>query len=1079
MAKTSITERMLEAMRFRCIGPPRGGRVVAVAGDPHEPAVFYFGAVAGGIWKTEDAGTTWVNVSDGYLKTSSVGALAVSDADPSVIYAGMGESTIRSDVSHGDGVYKSTDAGRSWMHVGLADSRHISEIRIHPRDPDRVYVAALGHAYGPHPDRGVFRSTDGGANWQRVLYRDERAGAADLSLDPRNPTILYASLWEAHRNFYELASGGPGSGLWKSTDGGDTWSDITANIALPANATLGKIGVTASPVRAGRVWALIESDAQPGLYRSEDFGVTWTLATDRQDLRYRPWYYMHVFADPQDEDTVYVNNLDMWKSTDAGATFTQLTTPHGDNHDLWIDPRDNRRMVQSNDGGANVSFNAGRSWSTIYNQLTAQFYTVTTDGGAPFYRVYGTQQDNSSVGVPSSTIDGAIVWADCRVAGTGESGYMAVHPRDPDIVYVGAVGSSPGGSGALQRYDHRTGQVQLVNVWPEHHGGLGPGELKYRFPWTFPILFSPHDPDVLYTAGNVVFRSTDEGHSWEPISPDLTRNAMDKLGPSGGPITFDTSGAEHYCTLYALAESPHEAGVMWAGSDDGLVHLTRDAGGSWQDVTPPDLPEWAFIRTVEPSPHAPGSLYLAATRYKHDDPTPYLYKTSDYGESWQSIVGSGDLAIPADDFTRVIRADPKCPGVLYAGTETGLYVSLDDGAAWRRWGSNFPVTPVYDLKVEGSDLAIATHGRSFWILDDLTPLHQGLTETANNETRLFAPRPTWRLLPDVMGFITGSDGKDYSIGLSKAATYVASRDEAGQVTRNFLDAGEAAPLGAVVYYHLAEKTMCDQPASLSFHDANGNLIREFRPKPPGHDKLAEDERALDPGPWMPMQAGANRFVWDLRYPGAMRILGNKTGGEADRGPLVLPGTYEVRLTVAEQALTAQFEVLNDPRSPASHEDLEEQLSCILQMRDKISALYQAVQNLRHVTGEVERWCERLDRRGRRGRTGELDETAVAGRALCNALAAVETVLIRPGPHTDTFGLHDRVRLNAALASVISILDSADARPTVQARALAGEYMAAIDAELARLDDLIDEDLAAFNEQLAQETLPAIERTRRG
>ena len=1175
-------------MRFRCIGPPRGGRVVAVAGDPTEPAVFYFGAVAGGIWKTEDAGATWENVSDGYLKTSSVGALAVSDSDPSVVYAGLGESTIRADVSYGDGVYKSTDRGRSWTHLGLADTRHVSEIRIHPRDPDRVYVAALGHAFGPNPERGVYRSTDGGARWERVLYLDEHTGAADLALDARNPTILYTSLWRVHRNFWELASGGPGSGLWRSTDGGTTWTEITPNLGLPATAVLGKIGVAASPARDGRVWALVESDAAPGLYRSEDFGETWTLASDRQELRYRPWYYMHVFADPRDEDTVYVNNLRMWKSTDAGAHFTPLPTPHGDNHDLWIDPRDNRRMIQGNDGGANVSFNAGASWSSIYNQLTAQLYTVDTDGRAPHYLVYGTQQDNSSIGVPSNANDGAITWADCRVAGTGESGYVAVDPRDPDVVYVGAIGSSPGGGGALQRYDHRTGQIRLVNVWPEHHGGMGPGELRYRFGWTFPILFSPHDANVLYAGGNRVFRSTDEGQSWEPISPDLTRAAADKLGPSGGPITLDTSGAEHYCTLYALAESPHEPGVLWAGSDDGLVHLSRDGGRSWRDVTPPDLPEWSFVRTVEPSPHAPGTLYLAATRYKLDDPAPYLYRTADYGETWREITGSGsgDLAIPADDFTRVIRADPGCPGVLYAGTETGLYASLDDGATWRRWRSNFPVTPVYDLKVEGTDLVVATHGRSFWILDDLTPLHReaaagaigggpgavpesgpvpgsgsgvgsstgtgagfdsgarldagpdsgagsdsnpdpessadrgfgsdsgpGPTPASHSaagydaipdsgaapgsdaartgaQIKLYAPRRTWRLLPDVMDFITGTDGKDYSIGLGKAATYVASRNEAGHVERRFLDAGEAAPTGAIVYYHPeslaadaqavgksagAGSTDSGAPAtapaaspSLAFLDAEGGLIREFRPKPAGHDKLDDEDKALDPGPWMPVRAGVNRFVWDLRHPGAMRLRGNKTGEEADRGPLVLPGIYQVRLTIGEHTLTESFEVVNDPRSPASPGDLREQLDCLLAIRDKLSACYAGVRRIRETTGEVERWCARLTRHGGH------EAAVVAGRALCEALAAVESALILPGRQTDTFGLHHRVRLNAALASVISIVDSADARPTVQARALAEEYMARIDGELDRLKTLLDRDLGAFNDLVSEAGLPPVD-----
>ena len=1085
-----MTESLLDAMRFRCIGPPRGGRVVAVAGDPSQAEVFYFGAVAGGIWKTEDAGVTWTNVSDGYLATSSVGALAVSDSEPSVVYAGMGESTIRNDVSHGDGVYKSTDRGRSWVHLGLADTRHISEIRIHPRDPDRVYVAALGHAFGPNPERGVYRSTDGGTSWEQVLYTSGRAGAADLALDARNPTVLYASLWETHRNFWELASGGPGSGLWRSTDAGTTWTEITPNLGLPASATLGKIGVAASPARSGRVWALVESDAAPGLYRSDDFGDTWTLATDRQNLRYRPWYYMHVFADPRDEDTVYVNNLQMWKSTDAGAHFSQVPTPHGDNHDLWIDPHDNRRMVQGNDGGANVSFNAGASWSSVHNQLTAQLYTVDTDGGEPHYFVYGTQQDNSSIGVPSGTNDGAIAWGDCRIAGTGESGYVAVHPNDPDVVYVGAIGSSPGGAGALQRYDHRTGQVRLVNVWPEHYGGMGPGELKYRFGWTFPIRFSPHDPNVLYAGGNRVFRSTDEGQSWEAISPDLTRAAPDKLGPSGGPITRDTSGAEHYCTLYTFEESPHEPGVLWAGSDDGLVHLSRDGGQSWRNVTPPDLPEWAFIRTVEPSPHAPGTLYLAATRYKLDDPAPYLYKTADYGESWQAITGSEDgLAIPRDDFVRVIRADPGCRGVLYAGTETGLHVSLDDGATWRRWHSNFPVTPVYDLKVEGTDLVVATHGRSFWILDDLTPLHRAAAAGAD-PVGLYAPRRAWRLLPGVMDFISATEGKDYSIGLGKPVTFIATRDDSGQVRRRFLDAGEAAPAGAIVYYSLPEDltagaagggtaaaNAADSPASggepgatvsIAFHDAGGALIREFRPKSAGYDELSDEDKALDPGPWMPVKAGVNRFVWDLRYPGAMRLRGNKTGEEVDRGPLVLPGAYQVRLRIGDRTFTESFEVVNDPRSPATLDELREQLECILAIRDKISAAYAGVRRIRDTSGGIERWCTRLSRHGGH-------EAAVeAGKALAEALAAVESALILPGKHTDTFGLHNRVRLNAALASVVSIVDSADARPTVQARALAEEYMARIDDELGRLNALLDHDLKAFNDLVTEAALPPIE-----
>ncbi|HXV72471.1 MAG TPA: glycosyl hydrolase, partial [Acidimicrobiia bacterium] len=532
-------------MTFRCIGPTRGGRVVAVAGHPNKPGVFYFGAVAGGVWKTEDAGTTWANLTDGQLGTSSVGAIAVSDSDPNVVFAGMGESCIRLDVSHGDGVYRSGDGGETWTHCGLADTRHIGAVRIHPKNPDLVYVAALGHAFGPNEERGLFRTRNGGRDWEKILYVSDRAGAVDVAFDPNNPEVLYATIWQTYRNFWELSSGGPDSGIWKSTDGGDTWREITRHKGLPPeSAIIGKVGVAASPARAGRVWALIESSEKPGLYRSDDFGETWKLVSADVNLRYRPWYYMHVTADTREADTVFVNNLDFWKSSDGGKTFTAIATPHGDNHELWIDPRDNQRMVQGNDGGANVSFNGGESWSTIYNQATAQMYTVTTDDREPFYYVYGTQQDNSSVAVPSGVNDHAITWSDCYPAGSGESGFMAVHPQDHNLVFVGAVGSSPGGGGSLQRYDHRSGQIRLINVWPEVHDGIGPGDLKVRFPWTYPILFSPHDPGVLYTAGNMVFRSTDQGHSWKPISPDLTRNDASKLAASGGPITKDTSGAE-------------------------------------------------------------------------------------------------------------------------------------------------------------------------------------------------------------------------------------------------------------------------------------------------------------------------------------------------------------------------------------------------------------------------------------------------------------------------------------------------------------------------------------------------------
>ncbi len=1063
--QSPLAQELLEAMEFRCIGPTRGGRAVAVAGDPSRKAVFYFGAVAGGVWKTVDAGTTWQNVSDGYFKTSSVGALAVSESDPNVIYAGMGESCIRLDVSHGDGVYRSGDGGQTWTHCGLSDTRHIGEIRIHPKDPHHVYVAALGHAFGPNDERGLYRSTDGGKNWDRILYKSEKAGAVDVAFDPHSPEVIYATMWEAHRNFWEMSSGGEDSGLWKSTDGGDTWVDISRNPGLPQKGLLGKIGVAVSPARSGRVWALVEASEAGGLYRSDDFGETWKMVNSNTDLRYRPWYYMHVFADTQDPDTVYVNNLMMWRSTDGGENFKRIATPHGDNHDLWIDPNDNQRMIQGNDGGANVSFNGGESWSTVYNQPTAQFYTVTTDSRQPYYHVYGTQQDNSSIAVPSGANDGAIVWADCYAAGSGESGFMAVHPEDDDIVFVGAVGSSPGGGGALQRYDHRSGQIQLVNVWPELHGGIGPGDLEYRFPWTYPILFSPHDSSVLYTAGNVVFKSTDEGHTWEPISPDLSRNDPDKLQPSGGPITKDTSGAEHYCTVSTLRECSLEPGVLWAGSDDGLVHVSRNGGQDWTDVTPPDLPEWSFVRTVEPSPHTPGTVYLAATKYKLDDTTPYLYRTTDYGETWDPIVGSGETALPDHDFIRVVRCDPAAPGLLYVGSETGLYVSADDGANWHRWRSNFPVTPVYDIEVKGSDLVIATHGRSFWIMDDLTPLHQAVGDEIGSP-HLFAPRRAWRVLPDLFDAWITKEGRDYWVSLGKAATFEAATDETGQTRRKFLDAGASAPIGVMITYVLSPES---SDITLEFLDSEGEVVRTIMPQVDGWSDMTAEDKAYHSGPWLTVKPGINRFVWDLRHEGAAKVHGNKLGQEANVGPLVVPGDYQARLTVTdregEHVFTESFRVDNDPRAAVTQAELESQLAALIDIRDHISRSHVAVTAIRSVKSQLDHWRSRGDL------SAELSDAA---NQLESKLHEIENELMVPGEHTDTFGLNEKSRLTEKLASVISIIASADAKPTQNALAVAGKYTAEIDAELSKLDGVFANDLPAFNDVMMEADLPAIQ-----
>ncbi|MBV8392747.1 MAG: glycosyl hydrolase, partial [Alphaproteobacteria bacterium] len=814
MANPVVSASAFDALKWRCIGPSRGGRVVAVAGDPVDKMTFYFGACAGGIWKTVDGGVFWRCVSDGFMGSSALGSIAVASSDPNVIYAGTGETAIRLDVSYGDGVHKSDDAGRSWRNIGLGSSKFVGRICIHPANPDLVYVAALGDIFGPNEERGVYRSRDGGRTWEKVLYRSDVAGAIDLSMDRANPRILFASIWEARRNFWNLSSGGPGSGLFRSMDGGDTWEEITGNAGLPEG-LLGKIGVAVSPVRGGRVWALVEAEGdKTGLYRSDDHGARWSQVSANRDLMHRPWYYTHVFADTGHADTVFVTNLQMWKSTDGGATFNEVSTRHGDNHDLWIDPNDPDRMIEGNDGGANVSLNGGASWSTIYNQKTAQFYRIDIDNQYP-YRVYGTQQDNTSISVPSASEWGVITLADCSYPGTGESGFIAVNPRDHNIVYVGAIGSSPGGSGALQRYDHRTRQTQLVNVWPEESTGIAPRDMKYRFAWTYPIVFSPHDPQTLYAGGNCVFRTRDEGMSWQKISPDLSLNDRSRQGPSGGVITRESAGAEVHATCACVVESPHRPGEIWASTDDGLVHVTRDGGKKWTDVTPRAMPKLAYVGCVEVSAHDPDTIYVAATRYKLADYKPYLFKSTNGGKSWVSINGN----LPDTEISRVVRGDAKARGLLFVGTETGIWFTLDDGKRWQRMGGGLPNVPVYDLKLKDSDLVAATHGRSFWILDDLTGLRglaSGKRANGRNGARLFPPRTAVRTKLHWSAGANVRTGVAYgpAFGIDGSTVMVEKAD--GTRYREHLDVGENPPNGAVIWYWLAEEAK--GPVTLTFRE---------------------------------------------------------------------------------------------------------------------------------------------------------------------------------------------------------------------------------------------------------------------
>ena len=1044
--------KLSNALQWRCIGPPRGGRVVAVAGDPVDPAVFYFGACAGGVWKTYDGGTYWENVSDGYFKTASVGAIAVAESDPNVIYAGMGEACIRLDVSHGDGVYKSTDGGKTWPHMGLADTRHISRIRVHPRDPDVVYVAALGHAFGPNSERGVYRSTDGGESWEHVLFKSEDAGAADLSLDPTNPRVIYAAIWQVRRSFWNLSSGGPDSGLYRSTDGGSTWTDITDNPGLPEGLK-GRIGVAASPARSGRVWATVEAE-ECGVFRSDDGGDTWETVSDERDLQGRPWYYQHVFADTQDPDTVWILNYQAWRSIDGGRNFTQVTTPHGDNHDLWIDPNNPRRMIEGSDGGACVSFNGGDSWSTIYNQLTAQFYHVTTDNQFP-YRVYGTQQDNSAISVPSRTIKGAIPWGDCYPVGSSESGYIAVHPDDPNVVFSGAIGSSPGGRGNLLRYDHATGQVRIVTVWPEVTTGFGAKDQRYRFQWTYPIHFSPHDSDVLYVTGDLAFRSRDQGSSWEAISPDLTRNDVTKMEPSGGPVTTDSTGAETYGTVYAFVESPHEPGVFWAGSDDGLVHISRDGGDTWDDVTPEGLPEWSLVSMIEASPHDPASAYLAATRYKLDDNRPMLYRTSDYGQSWTDI-SSG---IPEHDFTRAIREDPGRRGLLYVGTETGVYYSLDDGGSWRSLRMNLPAVPVYDLTVKETDLVAATHGRSFWVLDDLTRLHQIPDGLADAPFHLMKPRTTYRL-PAPSASRKPVKGKSYQLALGAAVAYTETRGPLGDTERRLLDAGQNPPEGVIVTYYLKEAA--EGEVGLDFLDGSGEPIRSFSSRAP-------TEESSDEAPELrvPAQAGMNRFVWPMRYPDARGVPGDKTTEDRLTGPLATPGSYQVRLRVGDRSQTESFEIVKDPRVAASQDDLEAQFRALIQVREKLSETHDAVNRLRSVRGQVDEWVRRGETRG------VSEDVSGAATPLQEKLTAIETELIQAGYKGARDRLNLPVRLNSKLAELTAVLSSADFAPPRQALEVYDEIASRIDVQTVKLQDVIDEDVRAFTDLIHELEIPAI------
>jgi photosystem II stability/assembly factor-like uncharacterized protein len=983
------------ALKWRSIGPLRGGRSIASAGSAKRPLEYYFGATGGGVWKTTDGGVTWQPVSDGFLNTSSPGALAVSESNPDIVFVGMGETELRGNIIQGDGVYKSIDAGRTWTKTGLDQTQAIARIRIHPTDPNVVFVAAFGNPYGPNPDRGIFRSTDGGASWTKVLFRNDKVGASDLVFDPRNPDVMYAALWEAYRTPYSLVDGGTGGGLFKSTDGGTTWRELTKNPGLPKSDVLGKITIAVASGSGDRLYAMVEAK-DGGLFRSDDGGATWTAVNRERRLWQRAFYFIRMAADPQDPDTIYVLNFELLKSTDGGRTFKPMAETHGDHHDLWIASNDPRRMINSNDGGASVSTNGGRTW-TEETYATGQFYNAITTKHAP-YHVCGAQQDNTTACTPSTGTG-----RELYPVGGGESGYVAPDPSNPNVFYAGSFG------GYLTRLDRSTGQTRFVNVWPEYPVGQAPRDLKERFQWTFPIVFSPVNPKALYTSSQHLFRTTNEGQSWEQISPDLTRHDPSTMGPSGGPIAFDQTGVETYPTIFTVAPSRIEADTIWTGSDDGLVHVTRDGGKTWTNITPEGLAPLSRISLIEASPHKAGTAYLAANRYQLSDRAPYLFRTDDYGKTWTKIVNG----IPADDFPRAIREDPVRDGLLFAGTERGVYISFDNGASWEPFRLNLPLTPVHGLVIDGNDLVAGTHGRGFWVLDNITVLRQLTPALTGEEVHLFQPAAAIR-----------------SVSRGVTIDYYL-RAAADRVTLEFLDAA-----GAVV------RTVTEPPPA------------DAEPMPEG---VTESSRA--PIPRVPAKAGMNRFVWDMRSAPLHDFPGLIMYQTDTRGPIVPPGSYKVRLTVAGRTWTQPIAIDKDARlTTVSDADLREQFRFAREIGDAFSRTSDMVVRVRKLKAQI---AERMQ-----GLNDSATITAAAEN-LTGALTEVEGELYQFQNRSTKDPLNFPPKLNNKIAVLLSTVDSGDSRPTDQSYAVFKGLSEALGRQNQALDGLLARDVAAFNALLAR------------
>jgi photosystem II stability/assembly factor-like uncharacterized protein len=1052
-----------KGLNYRLIGPFRGGRVLAVSGVVGQDNTYYFGGVAGGVWKTTDGGLNWKPMFDKQKDASpSIGALAVSESDPNVIYVGTGEACIRGNIVGGNGVYKSIDAGKTWKFVGLGDTHAIGRVIVNPKNPDLVFVAALGHPFGDNEERGVFRTRDGGKTWEKVLYKDAKTGAIDITFDPSNSNILFAALWQARRTPWSMDSGGPGSGLYRSGDGGTTWKEIKAH-GLPET-VLGRVGVTVSGANPNRIWAVVEAE-KGGIYRSDDGGENWQLLTDDHRFRQRAWYYSHIFADPKSADTVYILNTGIYRSNDGGKTFSALRVPHGDNHGLWIDPTNPKRLINGNDGGATISTDGGQSWTSVYNQPTAQFYHVTTDNRFPYY-IYGAQQDNSTVGIASASPGGSIDRPDWYDVGGGESGYIAPDPSDPQIVYAGSYG------GEITRYDHRTGETQAVNPWPINPIGWAAADVKHRFQWTEPIVFSPHDPKTLYFAGEVLFKTTDAGMSWSIISPDLTRNDKQKQQASGGPVTKDNTGVEVYDTIFSVVESPAQKDLIWAGTDDGLLHVTRDGGQHWENITPKAMPEWGTVSMIEASSKDAGTAYIAVERHKMDDFAPYVFKTTDFGKTWTKLVNG----LPANAYVHAVRVDPRRPNLLFAGTESGVFISFNDGEQWQPLQLNLPLSPVNDLVLKNNDLVVATHGRSFWVLDDITPLEQYTDSVAQDAAHLFTPAAASHTLFRGSFFRGGANtGKNPPAGAVidywlKTSLKKADADKKDAEKKD-RDSKEAAQ--NIDAKEQAAKSDSKEPENeppkitLDILDPSGKVIRHF---PKKEEEAEQDEGFGAPdrtGGTLSAEAGLNRFVWDLNYEGASKVPHAPLWGGSTSGPRALPGKYEVKLTVLGKSYTAPLEIKPDPRLAVTQADLEKQFALLIKIRDKVTETDDAINQMRDLREQMNAISKRLKTDPR------AKAVADAGKSLDKKMTEVEEALIQTKAKSGQDVLNFPVRLNNHLVALSGVVASADTAPTKQSYEVFDMLSKAVDEQLTKWKAIVANDVKAYDDLVKEQEIPAL------